>query len=54
MLGRELINSAKSNVPQNEKLISENHLQWHSVNQAMRDSDSAPTEIHDMAFNLLK
>ncbi|HAT8179631.1 TPA: peptidylprolyl isomerase [Legionella pneumophila] len=39
---------------QQQELITSNQLEWHSVENASRDSDKANSLINDLAFNLLR
>jgi len=50
-LGDQLL-SASQDVPAQQKLIQENHLQWQDVTQATRDGENASEAINQLAFNL--
>lgn len=39
---------------QQQALINDNQLEWHSIAQASRDSDKSNSLINDLAFNLLR
>lgn len=50
-LGEELINLSHD-LTQQEKFINENHLHWHEVTLAKRDSEASIAAINELAFNL--
>lgn len=50
-LGTALIN-AEQNKTLQTKLIEQNNLQWHEVNEAGRDADKDLEAINELAFNL--
>jgi peptidyl-prolyl cis-trans isomerase D len=47
----ELYLSTKQTQEQ-EKLITENHLEWHQITQATRETDAAPEVVNELAFEL--
>ena len=50
-LGKELL-SVTQNLAEQEKIISEHHLQWQVVTEATRDSDAASVVVNELAFDL--
>lgn len=50
-LGKEVL-SMNQQTAQQDKLINENKLKWHTVTEAARDNDATLQAINDMAFGL--
>ncbi|CEK09802.1 SurA N-terminal domain-containing protein [Legionella hackeliae] len=46
--------SAKTDPAAQKKILETNQLQWHQVEQAMRDTDKADPAINDLAFSLAR
>ncbi|HAT7071958.1 TPA: peptidylprolyl isomerase [Legionella pneumophila] len=51
-IGSSLLNPVEDK--QQQELIANNQFEWHSVENASRDSDKANSLINDLAFNLLR
>lgn len=51
-VGMSFLNPIEKNKQQD--FIRVNQLSWHSVEQALRDTDKADTQINEVAFNLLR
>jgi peptidyl-prolyl cis-trans isomerase D len=52
-LGKELLN-AHQKVVEQDKLINQNNLKWHTVTEASRESEPASQAINDMAFSIAR
>lgn len=50
-LGKELL-GLNQDILQQNKIVENNHLQWHEVAKATRDTDSDSVVINDIAFDL--
>lgn len=51
-LGHQLLDIKSSTAF--DQLLTEHHLKWHDIKHATRDTDEAPTAIHELAFSIPK